>query len=108
MIKIREDDSEVIVRLVLSVRWGLYLFLILPKLIISVSLLLLGSMWLTATEDFADLILNAVALEFIILVDEVIFDAMFPVALKKHLEGVKLWVHLDFDKQREVLKGLMR
>merc|ERR1719217_1419415 len=101
MIKIREDDSEVIVRLVLSVRWGLYLFLILPKLIISVSLLLLGSMWLTATDDYADLVLNAVALEFIILVDEVIFDAMFPVALKNHLaQQVKMWVHLDFDKQR--------
>lgn len=90
--KAEDDEIEKVVGFVPCVRPTLYLVLIVPKFLISICLLVLGSMWLSATDDFADLVLNAVALEFIILVDEIIFDAMFPSVIKNHLGNVKLMV----------------
>merc|ERR1711904_444910 len=105
-----EDVEERIVALTPGFRWALYLLLVLPKFLINLALLVVGSMWLAATDDFADLVLNAVALEFIILIDETIFDAMFPRTVKDHIVTVKLIVTRQKNSffQHEILNGFRR
>merc|ERR1711957_911926 len=53
-------------------------------------LLWVGSRWLLATNTFSDLILNAVALEFILLVKEMIYVAMAPQRYQTELEKTKM------------------
>lgn len=57
---------------------AVYLFLLLPQVVIVVLLWWLGSRWLTATPSFEDIVLNVVALEFILNLDEIIFKALLP------------------------------
>ena len=56
------------------IRWALYLILLLPKMAISMTLLTIRTVWLAATDSFADLILNAIALEFVSAIDELLFE----------------------------------
>ena len=51
------------------IRWALYLILLLPTMAISMTLLTISTVWLAATDSFADLILNAIALEFVSAID---------------------------------------
>ncbi|CAE8616778.1 unnamed protein product, partial [Polarella glacialis] len=76
-----EDQGESMVKVQMLtplVRGLVYGVIILPKLGISILLLLIGTVWLSATDSYADLILNAVALEFVINIDELLFQAMMP------------------------------
>merc|ERR1719401_2961347 len=41
-------------------------------------LLWLGCRWLAATPNFSDILLNAVALEFILLLKELLYNSMVP------------------------------
>merc|ERR1719265_2160943 len=45
----------------------------LPRLLIVTALLWIGCRWLTATPDFEDMVLNGIALEFILLTRELLF-----------------------------------
>lgn len=58
---------------------SLYIFVIIPKMIIAGFLLWIGLRWLTSTDNFGDLILNALALQFVINIDELFFMSFFPV-----------------------------
>ena len=73
------------------IRWALYLILLLPKMAISMTLLTIRTVWLAATDSFADLILNAIALEFVSAIDELLFEAMLPASISGDLEETKLW-----------------
>jgi len=90
------DGEERIERLMCPVRYTLYCVIWLPRLFISCALLVLGTMWLAATHSVQDLILNAIALEFVVEVDKTLFDAMFPATLARHIENAKL-SHLKVD-----------
>merc|ERR1712232_1326061 len=48
-----------------AVKGVLVAIVFLPQILITLFLLWLGSRWLVATADLADLLLNAVALEFV-------------------------------------------
>merc|ERR1719326_1422624 len=72
-------------------------------------------MWLVATDDFSDLILNAVALEFVIKLDELIFECMVPQTVKQDLANAKLWIPMkmsalteDEQKAKATTDGLIR
>jgi len=80
-----EGDDSRIVGLTCSTKIFIYAFILIPKMVISVCLLLIGAMWLAATDDFADLILNACALEFVISIDEVLFNAFTPFVVKREI-----------------------
>lgn len=54
------------------------LIMFLPRVAITVYLLWIGCRWLLATTDFADLIMNAVALEFVLLIKEALYVALVP------------------------------
>merc|ERR1719379_661323 len=75
---VHHDDTNVIVHLTRSIRTGLDVALIIPKVIIVTCLTIVGTVWLAATNSFSDLLLNAIALEFVIVIDEVLFNAILP------------------------------
>mmetsp|Transcript_47811 Transcript_47811/g.107591 ORF Transcript_47811/g.107591 Transcript_47811/m.107591 type:complete len:379 (+) Transcript_47811:120-1256(+) len=53
------------------------------RLLMTVVLLWLGCRWLTATASFADILLNAVALEFILLLKELLYNSMVPMRSRR-------------------------
>ncbi|CAE7875107.1 yjgH [Symbiodinium microadriaticum] len=60
------------------VRIMLTVLIALPKIGVAFILMLSGCRWLAATQSFGDLILNALALEFVIGIDELMFEAFTP------------------------------
>merc|ERR1712216_247530 len=81
-------DSYLIQCLNASSRSAIYIVVIVPKFCIAVFLLLSGCRWLMATESFADLIMNALALEFIVGIDELLFDSAFPESMVVFVENM--------------------
>eukprot|EP00411_Alexandrium_monilatum_P124864 CAMPEP_0175641906 /NCGR_PEP_ID=MMETSP0097-20121207/4994_1 /TAXON_ID=311494 /ORGANISM="Alexandrium monilatum, Strain CCMP3105" /LENGTH=499 /DNA_ID=CAMNT_0016947681 /DNA_START=28 /DNA_END=1526 /DNA_ORIENTATION=+ len=81
---------EHVTHLTAQLRLAIFLVVMLPKLLITVSLGCLGTVWLAATADVSEVILNAVALEFIIQIDELLFDAVVPSNAREELSRFKL------------------
>jgi len=82
-------DCEIIA-LTCPTRLAILLLVMTPKIVVCVLLGVMGCVWLTATTSFADLILNALALEFIIGIDENILDFFLPARTKARLGSTKL------------------
>ena len=59
----------------------------LLRLILAGTLLVCGALWLAYETDIPNLLLNAVALEFVFNVDELIFESLAPLQFK-HLLGL--------------------
>eukprot|EP00931_Biecheleriopsis_adriatica_P054135 TRINITY_DN31820_c0_g1_i1.p1 TRINITY_DN31820_c0_g1~~TRINITY_DN31820_c0_g1_i1.p1 ORF type:complete len:367 (+),score=55.17 TRINITY_DN31820_c0_g1_i1:130-1101(+) len=87
----QEADGEFhIVAMSRTVRTAMWILIIIPKLIIAFILLFIGCRWLIATESFSDLILNALALEFIIAIDELIVETLAPERMRERLDATKM------------------
>lgn len=80
-----DDDKICIEGLTPGIRTTIYLIILLPKFLIGILLCTLGLIWLSATESFPDLILNSLALEFVINVDDHLFLALLPLSYRKNL-----------------------
>eukprot|EP00434_Breviolum_minutum_P000809 symbB.v1.2.000711.t2/scaffold40.1/size395337/15 len=65
------------------------LFVVLPKIIVATMLTYIGCRWLAATQSFGDLILNALALEFVIGIDDLMYEAFTPLDLGQFIEKTK-------------------
>lgn len=89
MVAVGEDGFVRFRKLTSQVRWTLYMVLVVPKFAIGIGLLLIGTIWLTATDSYGELILNAIALEFVIQVDELLFSAMMPTFICERIEETK-------------------
>lgn len=87
---IDENKIERVSALTRKTRMLLLIIIVLPKMLISMVLLGIGTLWLTATTSYSELLLNALALEFIVQVDELIFDAIFAESLKEHIQNARL------------------
>lgn len=72
------DDIHGIIALNTTTRVALWIVILIPKFCICLYLLFIGTRWLLSTESFGDLILNALALEFVIGIDEYLFEGLFP------------------------------
>jgi len=92
------DDTWEIKGLTLGVWLLITIFIVLPKILIVLSLFYLGFQWLANTASPADLILNALALEFVVNIDEQLFEGLMPKCLKDQLGVVTL---VTFKKQFE-------
>merc|ERR1719183_2889565 len=68
----------------IGMKVGLTLLTFVPRLGVTLYLLWVGCRWLLATNAFADLILNAVALEFILLIKETLYTSLMPT--RSHLD----------------------
>jgi len=62
----------------LTMKALLAVFIFLPRLLLDLYLLWLGCRWLVATADFGDLLLNAIALEFILCLKDLVYNAVVP------------------------------
>merc|ERR1712187_176295 len=62
------------------------------KAIISVLLLWLGCQWLSATTSFTDLVMNAVAMEFVCTIDNTLYDAFLPSWYREEVADVNFKV----------------
>jgi len=72
------------------VRIMLTVLIALPKIGVAFILMLSGCRWLAATQSFGDLILNALALEFVIGIDELMFEAFTPEQTRSFIEQTKI------------------
>uniref|UniRef100_A0A7S1F2J9 Uncharacterized protein n=1 Tax=Noctiluca scintillans TaxID=2966 RepID=A0A7S1F2J9_NOCSC len=66
---------KIITGLTARVKIALSVLVFFPWLITTLFMLWLGCRWLTATNDFGELVLNAVALEFILQLKELVYQA---------------------------------
>lgn len=80
-----EDDSCKTVSLTAGFRFAVWLLVLIPEFLIFLCLSVFGCIWLTATESFSDLILNSLALGFVVEIDELIFEAYLPVTFQERL-----------------------
>jgi hypothetical protein len=85
-------DSKVylIGKLTIYMRVLIFIMVILPRSVITMRVLYLGSRWLLATTAFGDLVLNAVALEFVLLVRSLLFVAVVSPRSKHDLQNTKI------------------
>jgi len=74
----REDHIVVLRGLTFPFKVLLTLLIFLPRLAIDLILLWLGCRWLTSTASFGDVLLNAIALEFVLLLKDLIYNATVP------------------------------
>jgi len=57
---------------------GLMILVFIPKILIASVLMVTGCVWLMASENIGDLILNSLALAFVVRVDELLAQVFFP------------------------------
>jgi len=67
---------------------GLLVLVFIPKFTIAILLVLMGSMWLLAAESIGDLILNSLALAFVVRVDELLCVVFFPARFQSQLTNL--------------------
>jgi len=79
------DGNKVIHQLTLKVKAVFCLIIFVPRTIINGYLLWLGCRWLMATANFDNLVLNSVALAFILDLSQIFYAAMVPVRSKHDL-----------------------
>eukprot|EP00929_Paragymnodinium_shiwhaense_P003086 TRINITY_DN103498_c0_g1_i1.p1 TRINITY_DN103498_c0_g1~~TRINITY_DN103498_c0_g1_i1.p1 ORF type:complete len:334 (+),score=78.23 TRINITY_DN103498_c0_g1_i1:87-1088(+) len=88
-----DEDGKEMVRIkgmTTPVFWVIMLFITLPKILIVSGLFYLGFEWLASTTSAADVILNALALGFVVNIDEQLFHALIPQSLKEKMEAAHL------------------
>lgn len=86
----RSSGKTRIVSLPLPVRTSIYILVLIPKTTISLILMITGTMWLASTKAVPDLILNAVALQFVVEIDRTLFDALFPHSIRRSIEKARI------------------
>merc|ERR1719198_1915298 len=94
-LKIEGDDTTsdfVIVKLTRPVKVAFSVFLFLPRLLITCVLLWLGCRWLAATNDFQNLLLNGVGLEFVLLFKELMYRTIVPERSKRDVQRTKILI----------------
>jgi len=85
-----EDGEFVVARLTYSMKLGLTILVIIPRLTITLYLLWVGCRWLLATNNFSDLILNSVALEFVLCLKDVLYLAIVSQRSMLDLESTRI------------------
>jgi hypothetical protein len=83
------EEGHVIMQLPRRLKAFIFVFVLLPRVAIAGRLLYLGCRWLSATPNFSDLLLNAVALEFIAQLRVLMYDRLTPARGKRDLRNMK-------------------
>jgi hypothetical protein len=82
--------ERVIQELTIPVKLIITFLLLLPRLLLTIFLLWLGCRWLAATDSFAGLIWNVVAMEFVISIKFLIYEALSPLRANLAVEHTKM------------------
>merc|ERR1711924_558628 len=72
-----------------------WVFIIVPKILVAAGLCLMGYTWLVATDFLPDLILNSLALAFVVQIDELIFSVFLPARMESDLERTRFALPAD-------------
>lgn len=73
-----EEDRKAVVRAPLGLKAFVFIIILLPKLCIAILTWWIGCRWLITTLHFSDVILNSVALMFILEIDELLYQTLEP------------------------------
>jgi len=74
----KDSGDDEVVGLSFCIKISLVCGVQIPRIMMNLTLLWLGARWLTATLGFGDLFLNALALEFILNLSGLLYEAMVP------------------------------
>merc|ERR1719284_2203338 len=88
-----EDGKRVylVANLPLRVKVALGIMIIAPRAAIAMRVLYLGSRWLLATTNYGELVLNAVALEFVLLIRNMMYNTVVSGRSKHDLDHTKIF-----------------
>eukprot|EP00929_Paragymnodinium_shiwhaense_P093549 TRINITY_DN5373_c0_g1_i1.p1 TRINITY_DN5373_c0_g1~~TRINITY_DN5373_c0_g1_i1.p1 ORF type:complete len:258 (+),score=39.87 TRINITY_DN5373_c0_g1_i1:1-774(+) len=74
-----EDQRQKLVQgLTAGLKAMIALGILLPRVLLTALLMWVGCRWLTATASFGDVIINSIALEFILLTKDLVYVSMVP------------------------------
>merc|ERR1719375_981853 len=82
--------DEIICHLTRPFKTCLVVAVLIPRTTITLVLLWLGCRWLCATTNFSDIILNAIALEFILALNGLFYSAVVPDRNRREVRYMKL------------------
>jgi hypothetical protein len=85
----RQDGAMTIKGFSVGMKAWVLFGIMIPRFVMCIFLLYVGTVWLGYTFTVADLVLNSVALAFLIDVDELLFASVLSVAKKHHVQSVE-------------------
>lgn len=87
--RFEDNKSIVIERVTIELNIVIFLFVMLPRFIIAICVFVSGLTWLASAHSIEELILNALALEFIVSIDELIFAQILPRTYAELVQNTK-------------------
>merc|ERR1719215_639294 len=84
----RMTGKKVVVRVTTCTKVFMVVVVQIPVLAMTLFLLWIGCRWLIATLGFGTILLNAVALEFVLNLDEIFYRAVVPYTMQVSLGSV--------------------
>jgi hypothetical protein len=79
MLSHRRDDGKMTLEgLTRGIKFVVFSMMFLPRIIIDVVLVWLGCCWLVATANFSEVLVNAMALEFLLVLKDLFYTAVVP------------------------------
>mmetsp|Transcript_4255 Transcript_4255/g.11549 ORF Transcript_4255/g.11549 Transcript_4255/m.11549 type:complete len:426 (+) Transcript_4255:94-1371(+) len=86
------EGECLIIGLTKNTRYAVNMFVLIPKYFILFILLIEGSRWLATAVSFGDIILNSVALGFVIGIDEVLYHTLLPIRQQEQVASTNFFV----------------
>jgi len=99
----QDDGNDIDLKLEAAscrVKCSIFVIILLPKLAIAFFLWWLGARWLIATTSLTDLILNCAALTFILNTDELVYETLVPLHIKRMSHTYKIVAYAEPGGQR--------
>eukprot|EP00929_Paragymnodinium_shiwhaense_P059129 TRINITY_DN295_c0_g2_i1.p1 TRINITY_DN295_c0_g2~~TRINITY_DN295_c0_g2_i1.p1 ORF type:complete len:478 (+),score=70.76 TRINITY_DN295_c0_g2_i1:46-1479(+) len=81
---------RVVTGLTFNLKLAITSLVILPRLLLTLVLLWLGSRFLAATNDFCELVLNTIALEFLLMLKDLLYSTIVPDRNKREIQNIQL------------------
>jgi len=98
-----EDGNVNVSGLTISMKLFVTMLAIFPRFALDCCLLVMGCSWLAATTDFSEVILNTVALEFILKLRKLTFHAFVPQAYRRALKTTYILIPVDRRQHPQLL-----
>jgi len=102
MLRMDETSTISIVALTRKTQVLLYCLVCLPKIGISLYLLVLGCQWLSATTSFEALVVNCMAMEFVLHVDELLYEAFLPTSYRRQVADINFFMLKRHETRQEL------
>lgn len=92
---------EVIVGMPMMMKGIVFCVVLLPRLLASILVFWLGCRWLSATLDFTEVLINAIALEFVIHLNSLLYEQLVSDRSKRELSDLRLDMRMQFATKEE-------